>query len=93
MSNLSEKLAGLLDRLFSKVFKKGLDIPGIEQLHQICAQIAALITASADRAAIERCKKLNDAVKAGFRKIEDDIVKIEASIKKLEKSKKADADS
>jgi len=89
LSDISGKLAGLLDHLFSKVFKKGLDIPGIEQLHQSCAKIAALITTSADRAALERCKRLNDAVKAGFEKIEADIVKIEASVKKLEKSKEA----
>lgn len=80
---LPSKLAGLFDRLFSKVFKKSLDIPGIEMLHQITFQMSNAILAAAERRSLEKCKRLNDATKKGFRAMAEELDDLQATNKIL----------
>lgn len=87
MSNMADqarqKLLGIFDELSSKVFGRSLDIKKLERLNIVAAKFAAVIEAVSSRAALERCKLLNDATKLGFRKTQADIESHEASLKGL----------
>ncbi len=84
LTTLAHKLAGLFDELSSKVFKKSLDIPTIERLHQVTRKISLLLMEGAEKVALERCKKLNDATKFGFEKMEHDMEELQTNVRVIE---------
>lgn len=80
---LQQELAGLFDRLASKIFKKPLDVKGIEQLHKVTRRIGFLVIQASERTALEVAKRLNDATGAGFQKVQKDIENLQEQVKNI----------
>jgi len=72
------------ERIFAKLMKRAFNVTELEQLRVAIQRIVAAFRKIADRTALERCKRLNDAVLKGFTRVSEDIVDIEARLKKLE---------
>lgn len=72
------------ERIFAKLMKRAFNVQELEQLRVAIQRIIAGIRKIADRAALERCKRLNDAVLKGFTRVSEDIVDIELRLNKLE---------
>jgi len=66
-----QKLAGLLDTLFTKTISgTSISPKELEQYNNQVRKITSLFIEIADQVALERCKKLNDAILTGFTKME-----------------------
>ena len=87
MSNsmdFKQKMSGLLSQLFTKIFKQGLDMKGIDQLHQVSNRMGLIIVEAASKAALIKCKLLNDATAKGFKLMGEELDELKARVKKLE---------
>lgn len=88
-----EELAGLFATLFEKVFKKALDTKALSLLHTVTSEISKCILQSAEKTALVKCKKLNDAVKSAFDKmgqyVDEETEKLNKRMDEFEKTIKA----
>lgn len=67
MDSKSE-IFNIIETIFSKIHKTPLNSEGLERLRTQCNKFVDASKQIADKAAIERCQKLNDATKEGFTK-------------------------
>lgn len=72
------------ERIFAKLMKRAFNVQELEQLRVAIQRIIAAIRKIADKTALERCKRINDAVLKGFTRVGEDIVSIEDRLNKLE---------
>ena len=75
------------ERIFAKLMKRAFNVQELEQLRAAIHRIVAAVRKIADRSALERCKRLNDAVLRGFTRVSGDMVDIEMRLDKLEGKK------
>lgn len=72
------------EKIFSKLARRAFNVPELAQLRSESEQIVSAIRAIAEKVALGKCKKLNDAVSFGFTKAGEDIEKIEIEIANIE---------
>lgn len=73
MSNFNEDLAGAFYDVFNRLTRRTLDQKEVDMLQSTSTKLAKVITAQAERTALERCKKLNDATSEGFDKVFEEV--------------------
>ncbi len=77
-----------VETIFSKAFRTPLNSEGLEKLRSACNKLSDIIIKIADKAAIDRCQRLNEATQNGFIKAAEALQAIndeyKADIKSLE---------
>jgi len=73
MSDFNDDLAGKFYDVFNRLVRRTLDQKEVDMLHSTSNALAKVIRGQAERTALERCKKLNDATSAGFESVFEDI--------------------
>jgi Mg2+ and Co2+ transporter CorA len=76
MSDFNQKLSGAFYDIFNRIVRRSLDQKEVDMLQRTSSALAKVITEQANRAALERCKKLNDATQEGFDNVFKDITEL-----------------
>jgi len=84
LANPQQDLATIFNEFFNSIVKRPLDVPSVDRLHKICLRLSIVIAQLSERVALEKSKRLNDAIKESFNLIAADIAKLEDRIKQLE---------
>lgn len=72
-----------LERI-TRISGRGLNVVQLEQLRSEVAKLTAALRQMVERVALQKCRKLNDAVGVGFTQVAHDVDAIETRVKALE---------